>query len=58
MGEFKFCPVIYTRVPSKAGLNADTASVISLVRMSDEFDTQRRRDSQRNDTYSNGPAIA
>jgi len=57
MGEFFYCPVIYTRVPSKAGLNADTASVISLVRLSDEFDTQRRRDQQRLDTFTNGPAI-
>lgn len=56
-GEFRFTPVIYTRVPNKAGLNADTASVISSVRVGDEYDTQRRRDMQRQDIYTNGPAI-
>lgn len=51
-GNYRFTPVIYTRVPSKTGANADTASVINSVRVSDEFDTQRRRDSQRNDVYT------
>lgn len=48
----KFTPVIYTKVPNKVGQYADTGSVINLVRISDEFDTQRRRDHQRNDVYT------
>jgi len=53
---YRFCPVIYTSRPNKSGANADTASVINHVRISDEFDTQRRRDHQRQDVYhSYGP---
>lgn len=49
----RFTPVIYTSRPNKSGSNADTGSVINLVRISDEWDTQRRRDRQRNDVYTN-----
>lgn len=49
--DMRYTPVIYTRSPNKAGLLADTASVINSVRVSDETDTQRRRDRQRNDIW-------
>jgi hypothetical protein len=51
-GEAAFTPVVYTRLPNKAGFDQDTGSVISGVRVSDEFDVQRRRQHQRNDTYT------
>ena len=48
----RFTPVIYSARPNKVGANADTASVINRVRISDEFDTQRRRDRQRTDVFT------
>ena len=54
----RFTPVIYTSRPNKSGANADTASVINTVRMSDEWDTQRRRDRQRADVYTALPLEA
>lgn len=56
-GAMRFTPVIYTKVPNVNGENADTASVIASCRMSDEFDTQRRRDHQRKDTYVVSAAV-
>lgn len=49
--EAQFTPVIYTKVPNKSGQNQDTGSVINSIRVSDEFDVQRRRQHQRPDTY-------
>jgi len=50
--DVRFSPCVYTKTPNKGGGNADTASIINHVRISDEFDTQRRRDHQRQDNYS------
>lgn len=44
-------PAIWTKNATQGGAAANTASMISGVRISDEFDTQRRRDRQRKDTY-------
>lgn len=56
--EMRFTPVVYTKVPMKNGGGADTGNVVNLVRISDEFDTQRRRDHQRVDVYTPyGPVV-
>lgn len=52
IGPARFTPVIYTSRPNKNGSNADTGSVINRVRIGDEWDTQRRRDRQRTDVYT------
>jgi len=48
---YGYIPAIWTRTATKGGANANTASVINSVRVGDEFDTQKRRDRQRQDIY-------